>query len=48
MSKLKKRCCDKYRRKAKACKGCPVMAVLGVKERKRRLKKIRRQLAKAA
>ena len=46
--KLKKRCCEKYRRKAKTCKGCPVMAVLGAKERRRRLKKIRRQLAKAA
>ena len=46
--KVKKRCCEKYLRKAKACKGCPVMAALGAKQRKRRLKKIRRALAKAA
>lgn len=46
--KLKKRCCDKYRRKAKACKNCPVMAVLGDRQRRRRLKKIRRALQKAA
>ena len=46
--KLKKRCCEKYLRKAKACRGCPVMAVLGDKRRRRRLKKIRRALAKAA
>ena len=46
--KLKKHCCEKYRRKAKACKGCPVMAVLSEKRRRRRLKKIRRKLAKAA
>ena len=48
MSKLKKRCCEKYRRKAKVCKGCPMMAAFGAKQRKRRLRKIRRQLAKAA
>ena len=46
--KLKKRCCEKYLRKAKACKGCPVMAVLAAGERRRQLKKIRRRLAKAA
>ncbi len=46
--KLEKRCCEKYRRKARACKGCPLMAGLGAKQRKRRLKKIRRALAKAA
>ena len=46
--KLKKRCCEKYRRNAEACKGCPVMALLGAKQRRRRLKKIRRSLAKAA
>lgn len=46
--KLKRHCCEKYCRKAKACKGCPVMAVLGDKQRRRQLKKIRRALAKAA
>lgn len=46
--KLKKRCCEKYRRKAKACKACPVMAVLSDKKRRRRLAKIRRKLARAA
>jgi hypothetical protein len=46
--KLKKHCCEKYRRKAKVCKGCPVMALLSDKKRRRRLKKIRRALQKAA
>ena len=46
--KTKKRCCEKYRRKAEACRGCPVMALLSGKQRKRRLKKIRRALKKAS
>lgn len=46
--KLKPDCCKKYRTKARACKRCPVMAVLGKKKRKRRLAKIRRRLRKAA
>ncbi len=46
--KLKKNCCNKFRRQAKACRRCPVMAVLGAKQRRRRLKKIRKKLAKAA
>ena len=48
MKKLKKRCCEKYRRKARACASCPLMAVLGDKRRRRRLKKIRKRLARAA
>lgn len=46
--KLKKRCCEKYRRRARACKACPVMAVMSAKKRKRHLEKIRRQLSEAA
>jgi hypothetical protein len=46
--KLKSRCCEKYKRKAKACRGCPVIAVLGVKRRRRVLKKAKRELKKAA
>lgn len=48
MMKLKSSCCEKYRRKAKACEGCPVFAILGGKMRRKRLKKIRRQLDRAA
>lgn len=46
--KLKSRCCEKYRRKAKACKACPVFAVMSKKRRKKRLGKIRRKLKAAA
>ena len=46
--KLEQRCCEKYRRKAKACKACPILAALGGKRRRRRLAKMRRKLAKAA
>lgn len=44
----KDKCCGKFRKKAKACKGCPVLSMLGRKERKRKLEKIRKRLAKAA
>ena len=30
----KKKCCRKYRKKGRACKSCPVMALLCKKERK--------------
>ena len=46
--KLKKSCCSKYEHKAKACRRCPVMALLSPKKRRKRLAKIRRALAKAA
>ena len=46
--KLKAKCCEKYKRKAKACARCPFMAVLSQKSRKKQLKKYRRKLAKAA
>ena len=46
--KLKSSCCAKYERKAKACKRCPVMALLSKKKRRRELKKARRRLEKAA
>ena len=47
-TKLKSDCCEKYRSKAKACKRCPVFAVMGKKRRKRELKSIRKGLARAA
>lgn len=46
--KLKSSCCAKYERKAKACKGCPVLAVLSKKKRRKKLDKVRRRLKKAA
>ena len=46
--KLKAQCCRKYERKAKACKGCPVMAVLSKSKRRKRLRRIRKDLRKAA
>jgi hypothetical protein len=46
--KLKKDCCEKYKRKAEACKACPVFAVLDKAERRRRLKKAEKKLAKRA
>ncbi|MDX1997467.1 MAG: hypothetical protein SF066_07080 [Thermoanaerobaculia bacterium] len=44
----KDKCCGKYRKKAKACKGCPLMALLSPKERKRTIRKVKKRLAKAA
>lgn len=46
--KLKASCCEKYRRKAKACKRCPVMALLSESAKHKRLRKIRKKLCKAA
>ena len=46
--KLKSSCCAKYERKAKACKGCPVMALWSKKKRRKKLEKVRRRLKKAA
>ena len=43
--KLKSKCCKKYRKKAEACKRCPVMAALDPKQRKKRLEKAKRNLA---
>ena len=45
--KLKSRCCQKYARKAKACKGCPVIAVLSKSERRKTLRKARKKLRRA-
>lgn len=44
----KDKCCGTYRKKAKACKSCPLMAMLGSKERKRCLAKARKRLEKKA
>ena len=46
--KLKSDCCEKYKRKAKACRRCPLMAALTQKKRKQSLKKVRKRLARAA
>jgi hypothetical protein len=46
--KVKSKCCAQFERKGEACKKCPLMAALSKKQRRRRLKKIRRKLAKAA
>lgn len=46
--KVKSKCCKKYRRKAKACKSCPLMAVLSKKERRRKIDKVRARLEEAA
>lgn len=42
------KCCKKYERKAKACSGCPVLAVLSRKQRKKLLAKARCRRGKAA
>lgn len=45
---LKSSCCEKYLTKAKACRRCPLMAVLKPKKRRKKLKRIKKQLKKAA
>ena len=45
---LKSKCCLKYAAKAKACKGCPVMAGFSKKKRKKKLGKIKKRLKKVA
>lgn len=45
---LKSSCCEKYLRKAKACKRCPVMALLSKKKRRKRLKKVRKRLNRSS
>ena len=46
--KLKKKCCKKYKKKAKLCKACPLMAALSGRERKQLLNGHRARKAKAA
>jgi hypothetical protein len=36
---VKAKCCQRYKRKGKACHSCPVMARLGTKEQKKLLKR---------
>ena len=45
--KLKPRCCEKYARKAKACGGCPVIAVLSKSERRKKLRRAKKKLRRA-
>lgn len=47
LAKAESKCCNKLERKGRACSGCPVMELLGKKERKRRIEKARRRLAVA-
>lgn len=46
--KLKSKCCKKCKKKAKACRRCPLMASLSDEQRKRFLRKARKRLRKAA
>jgi len=46
--KLKASCCKKYKKKAKACKSCPIMAILPKKKRRQALKRIKKKLSAAA
>jgi hypothetical protein len=46
--KPKSECCEKYRRKSNACKRCPLVAGLDAKRRRKRIKKMRKKLQKAA
>jgi len=46
--KLKSSCCEKYLTKAKACRRCPLMAVLTSKKRRKTLERVKKQLEKAA
>lgn len=39
------KCCGKYRKKAKACKGCPLMAMLAAAARERRRAKGKKKAA---
>jgi hypothetical protein len=41
VAKHAKDCCLKYLRKGKACKDCPILSLLGKKERKRRIEELR-------
>lgn len=46
--KLKSQCCRKFERKPKSCKHCPLVACLDKKKRKRRIRKLRAELTRAA
>ncbi len=39
----KTRCCERFLREKKACKGCPQMSGLGKKKRRKRIKKLRQK-----
>ena len=40
--KKKSDCCEKYRKKPRACGGCPLFDGLGKKQRRKLLEKLRR------
>ena len=40
--KLKKDCCERYKKKGKACKRCPTMAGLGKKKRRKLLRRFKK------
>lgn len=41
--KLKANCCEKFVRKTKACKRCPLVAILSARQRKCFLKEAKRR-----
>lgn len=45
--KLKKSCCEKYKKKARFCKECPLPFELSREKLKKRLKKAKKKLEKA-
>lgn len=45
---LKSKCCKKYKKKAKACARCPILACMSPKKRKKCLAKAKKKLEKAA
>lgn len=42
MSKRKSECCERYKKKGKACKDCPTMAALGKKKRRKLIRKYKK------
>lgn len=41
MSKLKSKCCERFKHKPKACKSCPLMIGLSKKQQKKQIRKLR-------
>ena len=41
MGKHRKKCCERWRRKPKACKSCPLFEDMGKKARKKLLRRLR-------
>lgn len=43
MKKLKSSCCKSYKKKGKGCKGCPVLAPLSKKARRKLLRRVKKK-----